>query len=456
MNIKVGRSSIFNIVAMILFVAVLAGCTMPPSDEEAKKAAEAELAKKAAPLVIPVEASTPEIGDISTYFETSTRVEAERKVEVSSKGSARCIALFADEGDVVEQGDILAELDKSEAKATYEQTSVQVRQNKTAFDLAKRQFEEGLGTRIDMDNTLYAHEQSLATLETQKLLLENLTIRAPISGVVTARRIQEGMLISNGESVFSMMDPSSYMLAISPPEKELSRLKIGQEAEVRVDALPGKVYKAAIRRINPSVDPVTGTIKVVLDFEDELRNKLTESAFSRVKLVMSTVKDVVLVPKEAIVEENGKKYVFVLEPSDGETVSLGTEGADDKKTPSILTSEVEASVDNAKTEQPKAATIPVYTAKRVEVKTALEDSNRIQVFSGVSATDMMVTNGQHSLKDGAKVRITNIDDEIALHSDLSADELLEKAKVERAEAGGADDAEDGSKGKGGGGRKGLK
>ena len=163
-----------------------------------------------------------------------------------------------------------------------------------------------------------------------------------------------------------------------------------------------------------------------------------------------------LVPKEAIVEENGKKYVFVLEPSDGETVSLGTEGADDKKTPSILTSEVEASVDNAKTEQPKATTIPVYTAKRVEVKTALEDSNRIQVFSGVSATDMMVTNGQHSLKDGAKVRITNIDDEIALHSDLSADELLEKAKVERAEAGGADDAEDGSKGKGGGGRKGLK
>jgi membrane fusion protein, multidrug efflux system len=429
------NNPLYRIVIVLLASFALVACNQggEEDDKEAKK--------ETAPLIIPVEAAAPERGDISTYFETSTRVEAERKVEVASKGSARCIKILVDEGDTVKQGDILAELDRAEAQAMYDQSSIQVKQNETSYKLAKRQFDEGLGTRTDMDNTSYTHQQSLATLESQKLALDNLTIRAPINGIITSRQVQEGMLVSNGDSVFSMMDPTTFILAIAPPEKELSRLKIGQKAEVRIDALPGKVYQASIRRINPSVDPITGTIKVILDFEEGLRGKLRESAFSRVKLVMNTRKNVILIPKEAIVEESGKKYVFLLEKTEDETVTLTPEKEEPKDEASPLTTEVEASVDDEKIVEPTAEEIPVYTAKRVEVKTALEDSDRIQIFSGAAEKDLMVINGQHSLRDGAKVRITNIQQELDINLGLSADELLEKAQEKRKE-GGDDDSSD--------------
>ena len=423
--------------SLALVAFLFLGCSAEFGGDRGKEAGDKEDSKdtKAAELVVPVEAQLPERGDISSYFESSTRVEAERRVQVASKGSGRCTELLVDEGDAVAQGQILAELEKAEAQASYDQSSVQVKQNKTAYDLAKRQFDEGLGTRIDMDNAQYAYEQSLATLESQKLMIDNLTVRAPISGVITTRNIQLGMLVSNGDAVFDIMDPESFILTIAPPEKELTRLEIGQEAEITIDALPGKTFDARIRRINPSVDPLTGTIKVVLDFVDESAGKLRESAFARVKLVMSTRNNVILVPKEAILSENGKQYLFTLAETDGETFSFGSdddsEGDDND---SVLAPEVEASVVNENPDALPAATdeVPVYIANRVEIMTGLEDGSRVQVFSGLDADTLLVTNGQHSLKDGTKVRVTNIQNELSRLEGLSAEDLLEAAKKKRA------------------------
>ena len=96
----------------LLAISTLAGCSIQFGGGGGKQAKDASK-KESAPLVIPVEASAPERGNISTYFETSTRIEAERRVDVASKGSARCVKLMADEGDEVTAGDILAELDQA-------------------------------------------------------------------------------------------------------------------------------------------------------------------------------------------------------------------------------------------------------------------------------------------------------------------------------------------------------
>ncbi len=424
LQLKWIRKSCVSLTVLVGCMFALSACQGGKGDQDAAKD---EAKKERPPLIIPVEASNPKRGNISTFFETSTRVEAERRVQVASKGSARCVELLAEEGDEVSKGDVLAKLDPAEVKTTYDQTSVQVRQDKTTYTVSKKQYEEGLGTKVDMENAQYAYEQSLETLKAQKLQLENLTIRAPIDGVITTRTIREGTLVSAGDTVFDIMDPESFMLPIALPEKEMSRLAIGQEAEVRVDAFPGQVYKATVRRINPSVDAVSGTIKVVLDFEDSLRGKLRDSAFARVKLVMNTQSDALLVPKEVLVEENGKKYAFVLSPDGDHTVALKPKAS----TPSTSdASTVSAEAEDGEESEQRAQ---VYVAKRVEVMTALEDSDRVQVVIGLSDKDLMVTNGQHSLKDGAQVRVTNMESELALSQAMSNDELLKAAQKSRKE-----------------------
>jgi membrane fusion protein (multidrug efflux system) len=363
-------------------------------------------------IVVPVETAPLARGNIATYFETTSRVEAERRVDVAAKASARCQGVLVEVGDEVKQGQVMAELERDEAEANYAQTDVTVRQNRTAYELAKEQHEAGLGPKVEMDNARYVYEQSLATLETLRIQLENLSIRAPIGGIVTQRDIQQGMLVSSGFLAFRVVDPTSYILTISPPERELPRLKIGQVAKVTIDALRGREFDARIRRINPSVDPVSGTIKVILDFDEEVRKALHEAAFARVKLVMATLNNVLLAPKEAIVDEEGRQYVFVARP-----LEEGAAPAADPAAASTSAPEVE----------------PAYVADRIEVRTGLEDSSRVQILSGVSDDEKLITNGQHTLKSGTRVRITNLHDEIWKNAELSADDALAAAQARRDE-----------------------
>lgn len=396
--------------AGVLLCLAIAGCSMQigGSGSGGGKTSAATIVPE---VIIPVEATTPQRGDIATYFETTTRVEAERMVEVAAKASARCNQVLAEVGDAVKTGQIVAELERNEAQALYSQSEVQVRKNKTTLDLATRQYEEGLGPKVEVDNARYAYEQALATLESQKLSIENLTIRAPIDGVITSRAIQQGMLVNAGQQVFKIVDPSSFIVMISPPERELPRLQLGQKAQVTIDALRGKQFDARIRRINPSVDPVSGTVKVVLDFDESVRHALPESAFARVKLVMATLKNVLLAPKEALLDDEGRKFVFVARPR-------------------------EAAADG-KADAPAGGALAageVYVANRLEVQTGLEDMDRVQILSGVTESDLLITSGQHTLKSGTRISVTNVHDAIWKNAKLTADEALAQAEEKRQSA----------------------
>lgn len=411
----------------------LSGCGLENlrkrQEEQAKK-------RKETVIILPVEAALLGRGDISTYFETTTRVEAERKVDVTSQGLGTCISVFAEEGDWVSQGQLLAEIDKKEAQASFRQSEMQVRQNKASYEVAKGQYEEGLSPKVDLDNAFFAYEQSIANLDMQRIKLENLSLRAPISGLVTARYIQAGMLVSSGSPAFQIVDPSSFVLIISPPEKELPRLHVGQLAKATIDALDEAEFDARVRRINPSVDPLTGTIKVVLDLDEESRKKLKESAFARVKLVMETHEDVAMAPKEAIVEENGRKYLFLVRrletPPGGESEIEDTPPtAPARGTPMHLTSEVQASVKDD-TDATQENSELAYIVERVEIETGFEDSENVEILSDLGESPFMVTNGQHTLKSGSRVKITNASKEIFLKAGLGPDEAL-AAALERRE-----------------------
>jgi hypothetical protein len=79
----------------------------------------------------------------------------------------------------------------------------------------------------------------------------------------------------------------------------------------------------------------------------------------------------------------------------------------------------------------------VYVAERVEVQTGLEDSDRVQIVSGVAEGDLLITNGQHTLKPGSKVRVTTTHDAVFQNAAVSADDALARAEEKRAAGGSA-------------------
>lgn len=356
-----------------------------------------------AEVLVPIQAALPERSDVSAFFETTARIQAENRVEVVSKGSGIANEVRVREGDRVKEGDILAVLDKSEMEAQINQSRVTVQQNRYQMEKAEEQLERGILSPYEAENARFMYEQAAATLQVQEVQLRNQTIRAPIGGIVTQRMIQQGIVVSPGMPVFSIVDPNSYVLPITPPEKELSRLSEGQQALVTIDSMPDETFRAHVRQIFPTVDPVSGTVRVILEFEPESRERLREAAFARVKLVMETRENVLVVPKDALIQENARDYLMVVDqefPEDG--------GAESE---------------------------PRMVARRKEVQTGLGDSNNIEITSGISDDSLIVTLGQHTLKAGSAVKITNAEEEIMSRAGLSAEEALSRSEEKRFDLG---------------------
>ncbi len=422
---------IFGLVTLAL---VIGACSPPAGESARSRAAQAASDFTVDDIVIPVEVAHPMRGDISAYFETTTRVEAERRVEVTSEGMGVCMAVFADEGDTIEKRHILAELDKEEAQASLAQARVTENERRTAYERAKRAFDAGILAEQDRDAAQFAYENALATRRLQEVQLANLTIRAPISGVVTHRHIQPGMLVSTGTPVFTLVDPSSYQLVINPPEKNLMQLREGQVARFTVDAIAGEEFDARISRINPSVDPTSGTVKVVLSLDRETQDRLREAAFTRVRLVMQTREETLLLPKDAVIEENARTYVFVarlLEETQPEEPLAGETATPDEDAEAV--SEQGAEETGAAAPEPEAAesATSYWVAERVEVELGLEDSDNFEITSGLDENDLVITLGQLALRPGARISITTTDAELAKNTRLSAEEALAAARTAR-------------------------
>lgn len=397
------NSKLTNLLGLAMALGLLAGCGSRQGEATVQREPQEA-------VLIPVQAAYPERGDISAHFETTTRVEAERRVEVLSKGSGVALEVSAEEGETVAAGAVLVRLEREELEAQVRQSRVSVEQHRTQLAIAKRSFDEGIGSKVEWDNARFAYEQARATLAVQEVQLANQDIVAPIGGVVTMRNVQRGQFVAAGTPIMVIVDPESYVLPINPPERELGRLRIEQTARVTIDSVRGQDFRAAIRRINPSVDPLSGTVRVLLDFDGAARPHLREGAFARVRLVMDTHENVLKVPKDAIIEENARKYVMVVREQD----SPHAEAA------------IGAELAGAPPETP-----PVKVARRVEIVTGLEDSTHVEVISGLDDHDRIVTLGQHTLREGSPVRITTAEREIESSAEISVDEALSNAQDRR-------------------------
>jgi membrane fusion protein (multidrug efflux system) len=420
----------FNSIATLIaaFVLMAAGCGAPSDQSVQAKGSETVIPR----IVIPVEAGLPMRGPISEYLETISRIEANVRVDVTAEGIGKCIRVNADIGDTVRQGQVLAQLDTTEMAAQLAQNEVQVRQQRADYERAKQGYAFGGMPKAELDAARFAYEQGLATLRVQKLQYDNQTIKSPIDGLVVGRLLEVGQLVGSGTPVFTLVDPGTFQLVVEPPERELSRLSIGQLALVTIDALPGRVFEARVQRIDPSADPVSGTIRARLAFDEDDRPGLLEGLFSRVRLVMETIPDALLVPKDVVVEENGRYYIFVIEQqSPEEFVAERIESYEQEMLEELEEDGDEASIVELAEPIIEVPENPVSVAIRREVEIGLQDSRHFEIRGGLSDDDVIVTVGQSNLKSGAEVSVTSAGEEVTASLGLTKEEALRRAREAR-------------------------
>ena len=325
------------------------------------EASVSDSAEVRAATPVPVEVTVPVRADIYATYHATTTIASDADAPVLARVPGEVVQIIAEEGDQVEKGQVLARLDGDRlrlemlaAKADLEK----VRKEYARYsDLAKR----GLVSVAMFDGLKYDVAALQATYELKKLNYDYSEIRAPIDGVVSSRDIKLGQNIDANSVAFRITDASELIAYLQIPQAELAKFSAGHSAYLRVDAMPGDSFDATIVRISPTIDVRNGTFRATA-FVNNDDGYLVPGMFARFTIEYEKHEDALVIPLDAIVEEDDEMAVYIV--ADGEVA-------------------------------------------RRTVTTGIMTDGQVEILDGLAEDEEIVVVGLSGLRDGSKVLASN-------------------------------------------------
>jgi HlyD family secretion protein len=263
-------------------------------------------------------------GQASTILTATGYVEAERKADLSPKITSRITELNVTEGSRVKRGDVIARLDHTDIDAQLQDAKAAWTNTKAELDRQKSLYQQGLAPKSSLDSATALEASARAKVGYVRAQLDYTEIRAPFSGVITAKRAFVGEAVSpfgsspsgggSGGAIVSLVEFSSLYVGADVNESNLAKLSPNQPAEITLDAVPDHTYHGSLKQIVPSADRQKGTVRVKVAFADA-DEKILPDLSSRVSFTTEQTQGKaararVLIPKSAMVQQNGQTGVF--------------------------------------------------------------------------------------------------------------------------------------------------
>ena len=271
----------------------------------------------------------------STYGGMAMMVVGDGSLEtaVPFPSSGKVAEVYASAGQSVKKGDVLFKLDPKTINNN-------IAQKENDIKLAEK------------------------NLKDKEETLSKSTISTPISGIVTTLSVKNGEIVTNEKLIATITDTSKMQVTLAVDELDINKVQIGQTTTVKIDDIEGKNFTGTVESIAQSgttTNNVT-TYNVVVTIDNPEGVKIGMNA--NVSIAVQSKADVLTVPVEAIIEKNGKKYVMV---------------RDTQKSSSSNSSNNKRASNNA------------APGKLVEVKTGLKNKTLVEIISGVTEGETVMT-----------------------------------------------------------------
>lgn len=315
--------------------------------------------QKNSDTAIPVDVTLVKKSSIQRDIELVGTLAAWKEANLGAQTTGRIEKIYVDEGSRVKEGDLLFEMDDTQLA----QAQIQYQVAKDNYDRLKPLYETGSISQSQFDQVKAAYETAE---KSYKLLLTNTQFRAPFSGVITAKKLNDGevFLLAPGgvgaPTIVSLMQINPLKLLLNVSEVNLRDVKLNQMVDIRTEIYPNELFKGTITRINPAINPSSRTFEVEVKIANP-NEKLKPGIFVRAKILVGFT-DGIIIQRSAALKQLGSSayYGFIVK-------------------------------DNA--------------AKRVDLSLGKEFDSQVEIIGGLSAGDLLVTRGQGLLKDGSKVEI---------------------------------------------------
>ena len=410
----IGKTWPFAVLAGIS-ILLSAGCSRPNGKPEEK------------PAGLPVEAAAVKTAEMQRSVLLTGSIKPKEDTSIAVTFSARVLAVTVREGDRVQAGQVLIRLDSTDAEARLQQArallveaknrlailkagarsqeravaknavvSAKSTLDKAALDLQRLEglYQQGAVAKEQLDSARTYHEVAKAqyesALEQSNLVeagarteeieaaaaavrqaqaavalaandLKNATLRSPISGVVYWRDLNVGDVpAAMGSPVMKVASLDRVYFEAVVPEKDFVSLSVGQPVAITVDALPGQAFPGEVERLVPVArDQSRDFLARIAVDNGQLR--LKPGMFARGEVLVEKHPQAVVVPRDAVIEQGSEKSLFVVKNN---------------------------------------------LVQHKKVVTGLESPALIEILSGVSPGEEVVTAGQQGLKSGSLVSVT--------------------------------------------------
>lgn len=280
-------------------------------------------------------------------------VEADQPVSVAARLTAPVVRVLVDEGDRVRRGQPLLILDDEDQRGLLAQAKAQSRGSQLAEQRIVTLFAQGWVTRAARDEAVTAADAARAAERTARAQVGQNIIRAGIDGIVLKRDVEPGELATPSRVLMLLGDPARIRVTATVDERDVPRVRVGQQALLSSDAWPGRVLRGHVRALTPGGDPTQRAFRVRLTLDQAVA--LPMGLTLEVNIVTNRVEKAVLVPSGAV----SAGHIWVVEAG---------------------------------------------RAHRRAVRTGLVDRTTTQVRSGVRAGDWIVADPPSDLTEGDHVR----------------------------------------------------
>ncbi|MCA9711290.1 MAG: efflux RND transporter periplasmic adaptor subunit, partial [Myxococcales bacterium] len=193
-------------------------------------------------------------GPISAQIRASSTIEAERMVTVHAESTGRITTLGVEEGDEVREGQLLARIKQDVQRSGLDRASTSLQQARTDLETVRALHARGVASRDELQAAERALEMAQLDVSDRRRDVGNTRVRAPFAGTITERFVSEGAFVSTGAQLLSVVDFDTLVARVFVPEKELDRLRVGQDAEIVGKAAKGRQGTGTLDRIAPVVD----------------------------------------------------------------------------------------------------------------------------------------------------------------------------------------------------------
>ncbi len=346
------------------------------------------------PRVITVATVAPFKRDLDIRLTYTADITPNQVVNLFSRVDGYIAKVYVEKGDLVKANQLLIEIDHADyrhavnqakanlaaARARVAQQEASVRNTTLTLNRMQALIKDHFVSEQDLDNAQVAYDTSAAALDSLRAQVQQMDvalaqaetnlaysyIRAPFAGYVAERNLDLGSYVSGttggtstmSRGILTLHEIQTVRILIEVVEKDVPLIQVGQQAEVRAEAYPDRVFEGIVTRVVQALNRATRTMTIEVDLPNK-DHVLKGGMFARVEVLVGTHRNAIQIPIDAVSRLEDSQYVYIVR-----------EGR----------------------------------AQRVPVEIGVRDENRVEITKGLVGLEQVIISGKDLVHDGAAVQ----------------------------------------------------